>query len=288
MVKGVPSGADEQDTAAPRHHQMIVTLFGLYARTPGAGIPVATIIRLLQDTGVGPAGVRSSISRLKKRGVLESVTVQGRSGYALSAGLDDTFREGDERIFHPRRAGIDDPWLLVTLTVPESQRSVRHKIRSSLVRMGFGSVTPGLWIAPGHLRPAVVSYFENRGLGGYLEFFLAQHVGSSDMHANVAQWWDLPALERQYAEFIRVQQPLLDCWLAGDDNSPDRLARAFVDHLVLVTEWRRLPYLDPGLPVELLSADWNALEAHDLFSRLHSLLGPLAETHAAAIIKDVS
>lgn len=267
---------------------MIVTLFGLYARNPGEGIPVATIIRLLQDTGAGPAGVRSSISRLKKRGVLESVTVQGRSGYALSAGLDDTFREGDERIFHPRRAGIDDPWLLATFTVPESQRSVRHKIRSSLVRMGFGSVTPGLWIAPGHLRPAVVSYFENRGLGEYLEFFLAEHVGSSDMRANVAQWWDLPALERQYAEFIRAQQPLLDSWLAEDHDSPDRLARAFVDHLVVVTEWRRLPYLDPGLPVELLSKDWNALEAHDLFSRLHSLLGPFAEAHAAAVIKDVS
>ena len=282
MVNEVPAAAEEQDAAAPRHHQLIVTLFGLYARAPGGGIPVATIIRLLQDAGVGPAGVRSSISRLKKRGVLESVTIQGRSGYALAAGLDDTFREGDERIFHPRRAGSEDPWLLATFTVPESQRSIRHKIRSSLIRMGFGSVTPGLWIAPGHLRPTAVSYFENRGLGSYLEFFLAEHVGSSDMRANVAQWWDLPALERQYAEFIRTQQPLLDSWLSGEHDGPNRLANAFVDHLVLLTEWRRIPYLDPGLPVELLSEDWNALEAQDLFSRLHALLGPMAQTHASA------
>ncbi|MDK1326592.1 PaaX family transcriptional regulator C-terminal domain-containing protein [Arthrobacter sp. zg-Y1143] len=287
MIKEVPPAAEMQEGTVPRHHQLIVTLFGLYARTPGAGIPVATIIRLLQDAGVGPAGVRSSISRLKKRGVLESVTVQGRSGYALSSGMQDTFREGDERIFHPRRAGIEDPWLLATFTVPESQRNIRHKIRSSLVRMGFGSVTPGLWIAPGHLRPSVLSYFENRGMGQYLEFFLADHVGSSDMRANVAQWWDLPALELQYAEFIRLQQPLLERWLDGGQPVADRMARAFVDHLLLLTEWRRLPYLDPGLPVELLSKDWNALEAHDLFSRLHSVLGPLAEEHATAVIDDV-
>lgn len=284
MIKEGPSAADEQDTAAPRHHQLIITLFGLYARTPGGGIPVATIIRLLQDAGVGPAGVRSSISRLKKRGVLESTTVQGRSGYALAAGLDATFQEGDERIFHPRRAELGDPWLLATFTVPESQRSIRHKIRSSLVRMGFGAVTPGLWIAPGHLRPAVLSYFENRGLSGYLEFFTADHAGSSDMRSNVAQWWDLPALESQYADFIRGQQPLLDHWTAGEYSAPEQASRAFVHHLALVTEWRRFPYLDPGLPVELLPEDWKALEAHDLFSRLHSLLGPLAERHAAAII----
>lgn len=287
MIKEVPPAADVQEAAAPRHHQLIVTLFGLYARTPGGGIPVATIIRLLQDAGVGPAGVRSSISRLKKRGVLESVVVHGRNGYALSAGLDDTFREGDERIFHPRRAAADDPWLLATFTVPESQRSIRHKIRSALVRMGFGSVTPGLWIAPGHLRPAVISYFEKRGLDCYLEFFLADHVGSSDMRANVAQWWDLPAMESQYADFIRTQKPLLEDWMSGD-GGPGAEARAFVDHLTMVTQWRRLPYLDPGLPAELLSDDWNALEAHELFSSLHTLLSPLAEAHAAAVIKEIS
>lgn len=286
MIKEVPPAADVQEAAAPRHHQLIVTLFGLYARTPGGGIPVATIIRLLQDAGVGPAGVRSSISRLKKRGVLESVVVNGRNGYALSAGLDDTFREGDERIFHPRRAAADDPWLLATFTVPESQRSIRHKIRSTLVRMGFGSVAPGLWIAPGHLRPAVISYFEQRGLGDYLEFFLADHVGSSDMRANVAQWWDLPAMENQYADFIRTQKPLLEDWMSEGGPGPE--ARAFVDHLTLVTQWRKLPYLDPGLPAELLSDDWNALEAHELFSHLHALLSPLAEAHAAAVMKEIS
>jgi phenylacetic acid degradation operon negative regulatory protein len=288
MITDRPAAANEQEPAAPRHHQLIVTLFGLYARTPGGGIPVAAIIRLLQDAGVGPAGVRSSISRLKKRGVLDSVTVQGRSGYALAAGLDATFQEGDERIFHPQRAKLGDPWLLATFTVPESQRSVRHKIRSTLVRMGFGAVTPGLWIAPGHLRPAVLSYFDSRGLSEYLEFFTADHAGSTDMRENVARWWDLPALQSQYAEFIRAQQPLLDKWTAGGYSGPDQQAQAFVDHLVLLTEWRRLPYLDPGLPVELLSKDWNALEAHELFSRLHSLLGPLARNHATAILEGVS
>lgn len=40
----------------------------------------------------------------------------------------------------------------------------------------------------------------------------------------------------------------------------------------LLTQWRRLPYLDPGLPTELLPADWNAVAARQVFQQLHAVL----------------
>ncbi|MEU7065652.1 PaaX family transcriptional regulator C-terminal domain-containing protein [Streptomyces sp. NPDC046161] len=40
----------------------------------------------------------------------------------------------------------------------------------------------------------------------------------------------------------------------------------------LLTQWRRLPYLDPGLPTELLPADWNAVTARQVFQQLHGVL----------------
>lgn len=271
-----------KETSVPRHHQLIVSLFGLYARQNGGGLAVATIIALMQDIGVESSGTRSSISRLKKRGVIDSVQVNGRSGYSLAPSVIETFIEGDERIFHPRRAGKGDQWLLATFTVPESQRNIRHKIRSSLVRMGFGSVTPGLWIAPGHLRDAVLSYFDTRGLNEYLEFFMADHVGGADLHKNIGAWWDLPALDALYSEFLERNRGLLDSWIQRDGlgSDPESDTRAFADYLVLITQWRRLPYLDPGLPTEFLPKNWNALEAEQLFQRLHALLAPRAERHA--------
>ncbi|GAA0666494.1 hypothetical protein GCM10010193_17640 [Kitasatospora atroaurantiaca] len=39
----------------------------------------------------------------------------------------------------------------------------------------------------------------------------------------------------------------------------------------MLTDWRRLPYLDPGLPVERLPDDWNAVEARQIFVALHTL-----------------
>ena len=288
MTTNVDDRTGPRENPVPRHHQLIVSLFGLYARQHGGALAVATIISLMQDIGVESSGTRSSISRLKKRGVIDSVQVNGRNGYALAPSVIETFIEGDERIFHPRRAAKDDQWLLATFTVPESQRNIRHKIRSSLVRMGFGSVTPGLWIAPGHLRDAVLAYFDTRGLNEFLEFFMADHVGGADLQQNIGSWWDLPALDDLYSDFLARNRGLLESWtrrveLSSDSESD---ASAFADYLILVTQWRRLPYLDPGLPIELLPEKWNAFEAEELFQKLHTLLASRAERHADRAIDE--
>lgn len=279
-----PSGGSENST--PRHHQLIISLFGLYARAYGGELQVSTIISLMNDLGVESAGVRSSISRLKKRGVIDSVKVNNRNGYALSPSALSAFAEGDERIFTPRRATADSRWLLATFTVPESQRSIRHKIRSTLVRMGFGAVAPGLWIAPEHLKDEALSYFDRHGMADYFEFFLAEHVGSHDLAKNMGIWWDLESLDSLYSEFLETNRPLLEKWtkIPTAQESEDLDAEAFADYLVLITQWRRLPYSDPGLPAELLPEGWNAIAASDLFQQLHEIIGFRASRHAERAI----
>lgn len=53
--------------ASPRHQQLIAAVFGLYGREHRGALPVAGLVRLLGDLGVEGAGVRSAVSRLKKR-----------------------------------------------------------------------------------------------------------------------------------------------------------------------------------------------------------------------------
>lgn len=276
------------ESSAPRHHQLIVSLFGLYARQHGGTLPVATIISLMQDVGVESAGTRSSISRLKKRGVIDSVQVNGRNGYALSPAVLSNFAEGDERIFHPRRATADERWLLATFTVPETQRNIRHKIRSALISMGFGSVVPGLWIAPEHVKDSAMEYFKRRELDDYFEFFVADHIGGTDVKNNISSWWDLSSLEQLYSQFLDANESRLKDWearLATSASGDLELeASAFADHLTLLTQWRRLPYSDPGLPAEYLPEGWNALTAESVFQKLHALLSPLATKHAERVI----
>ncbi len=44
-------------------------------------------------------------------------------------------------------------------------------------------------------------------------------------------------------------------WRDAGDGLPDR--DAFVDFTTLSHRWRKFPFLDPGLPVELLPPDWG-------------------------------
>jgi len=73
----------ERDRAI-RPRALIVTVYGLYAREVGGWLSVQSLIKLMSALGVDEPAVRSSISRLKRRGLLLAEKVDGAAGYALS------------------------------------------------------------------------------------------------------------------------------------------------------------------------------------------------------------
>ena len=48
--------------------------------------------------------------------------------------------------------------------------------------------------------------------------------------------------------------------------------------------WQRLPYLDPGLPLELLPAGWSGVIAGHLFAEMNEQLNEAAMRHAVSLI----
>jgi phenylacetic acid degradation operon negative regulatory protein len=55
-------------------------------------------------------------------------------------------------------------------------------------------------------------------------------------------------------------------------------------YVPMLTEWRRLPYRDPGLPLSLLPPRWNGVTAGALFDTLNGALRRPAREHALAVI----
>ena len=273
-------------SVSPRHQQFIVTIYGLYAREEGDALPVASLVRLMGELGVEAAGVRSSVSRLKRRGVLESRRYGGVATYGMSVGAVQMFAEGDTRIFAPARAARNDRWLLVVFSIPETLRAKRHVLRTELTRLGFGSVTSGVWIAPVNVWEQARGQLERHGLSPYVDAFSADHLLPGELAAKVAEWWDLEALDAMYAEFVTKHAGMLRRWEERVLESPQAgsAKQAFVDYVTMVTEWRRLPFLDPGLPLDLLPDHWNGLRAEQLFTGLNRVLGPIARAHVSGIM----
>jgi len=263
-------GGVERGPLPPR--ALIVTVLGLYVREFGGWISVSALIRLMAAAGVDEQAVRSSLSRLKRRGIVEAERRGGVAGYALSEYARQVLEVGDRRIFAEREEHTHD-WAVVVFSVPESERQKRHALRARLSWLGFGTVSSGVWIAPGRLADDARDVLLADGLDPYVDLFRAEYLAFGDPAAKIAEWWDLAALEQLYADFRDAHEPARRHWAAQEQVPPG--AEAFSDYVRALTSWRRLPYLDPGLPTDLLPDSWVGTTAARTFFALHGrLAGP--------------
>ena len=279
------SEAGEVNESAGREREsrlgpLILTVFGLYARSEDDWLSVASLVRLMAELGLDERAVRSAISRLKRRGVLRPERHAKAAGYSLEPATLEVLAEGDSRIFERVRASAEDGWLLVVFSVPESEREKRHELRAALTRLGFGTAAPGVWIAPGNLAAETRRTLERRKLTGYVDIFHGGHIAFGEPRSKVRQWWDLDELAGLYADFSRQYRPVQERTEAHGVAPHE----AFQTYIPMLTTWRRLPYRDPGLPLPLLPPGWSGESAGQLFDALNQALSGPAREHAMAVI----
>lgn len=272
-VSGSEDGVEPAAQSRPR--SLIVTVFGAYAREADGWLSVAALVRLLAAVGVEEPAVRSSVSRLKRRGVLVAERRNGAAGYGLSEAFRTELDEGDRRIFSRPAGQLEDGWVLAAFSVPESERRMRHQLRSRLTWLGFGTVAPGVRVAPAHLADDTRRVLARLGLSPYVDLFRADYLDFADLREEVCRWWDLDELAREYGGYLDAWQPVLSSWRRRRSVEP---RDAFRDYMGTLDAWRRLPFLDPGLPAELLPRGWQGTKAADVFFGLRErLAGPAHE-----------
>jgi phenylacetic acid degradation operon negative regulatory protein len=276
------SSTTSRDAARPR--ELILTFYGLYREVIRGWISIAHLIRLMAEVDVDAPAVRSAVSRLKRRGLIEARAVAGAAGYSLSPAGQQLLAEGDPRIFGRQPAQLSHGWVLAVFSVPESERGKRHVLRSRLDQLGFGSAASGVWIAPQQLAEEARHRIGTLGLAGYVELFEGARMPLAQLRATVGQWWDLAGLAEGYDGFCATHEPVMRRW--SRQRRPGDAA-AFADYMRVVDSWRKIVYRDPRLPAELLPADWVGNRAERIFFGLHAALRGPAEKHVIAVLQSV-
>ena len=270
----MPPGAD---SATPR--SLLTTFFGAFVRDLGGWIAVADLIGLMADVDLDAQAVRSAVSRLKRRGVVVAERRGAAAGYRLTPAAHAMLAAGDARIFgRPGPApAAGAEWLLVSFSIPEAQRALRHRLRSRLEWLGLGTVAPAVWIGPARVEPEVRALVAEFGLAGRVELFRAEHAGFTPAPEALARWWDLDAIAAEYRAYLGAWRPRLA--RVRRRRGPLGPAEAFAAHLRQLDAWRRIPFHDPGLPPSALPADWPGPAAWAVFAELTERLGPVALGH---------
>jgi phenylacetic acid degradation operon negative regulatory protein len=264
---------------------MIFTLYGDYIRHRGGEAWTGSLIELLGLFGLSSQAVRSTLSRLSRKGWVQSRKVGRNSFYSLTPQSIELLEEGAVRIFQPRHDPWDGQWHLLVYSIPESKRHLRRRLRKQLIWLGFGALNHATWISPRDLRAEVEQIVRSLRVVPYVELFSGGHLVFSSDAEIIARGWNLEELNDYYATFIDRYEPLFqECQaLLRDGDSPDPRG-CFMQRFMLVHEYRSSPYVDPNLPVELLPDDWLGERAALLFQQYRELLADDADIFVDSVL----
>ncbi len=254
--------------AARRPQTLMLSFLGIHVRGRAVAIYSGGLIDVLGRVGVSEEAVRSTLTRMSQRGLLQRHRVGRRTYFGLTPRSAAVLEEGHYRVWltSPVNREWDGHWTVVGFSLPESWRSRRHDLRSRLLWAGFGPLQNGMWIAPSIVD--VPSLLGDLGLDEHLNVLTARAAKPTEADQLMRSAFDVDSIAARYRAFLSRwdrRRPLRDL--------PDDLAR----ELLLNSDWLQLIRQDPRLPTELLPADWPAVQAEEVF---HDLAGAFRESAA--------
>ncbi len=252
--------------------QLLLAFFGdvVLDQSPDP-VPAPLLLDILEGARVAPATTRAALNRMAGRGLLSRVK-QGRGiAYGLTERGCEVLREASVRVNRPRPFEPQgDGWTLVTFSVPEGQRTLRHRLRATLTWAGFAPLRDGLWVAPGTVDLDSALHPLAREIPrGALTGFLAHELEGYEMGASVRSAWDLASIRGAHEEF-------LSAW-----RTPETMPGAapwLTTRTALIADWLELLRADPGLPTAYLGNDWPADSSTETFRARREELDSAART----------
>jgi phenylacetic acid degradation operon negative regulatory protein len=267
-----------------------MTFFGAFLRRLGGWIAVADLIALMADVGLDAQAVRSSVSRLKRRGVIESERRGGAAGYRLTPHGEAILRAGDARIFGRRdnAAARADDVAVGPRDVAARPRDIAAGSRDVAARPR--DVAAGRRdIAARPREPAwLLVVFSIPEQQRAVRHRLRSGLAGLGLGTVAPAVWIAPAHLRD--EVVRLVEELgigdrVDLFaadpLGGDVGrwwDLDALAAeyaayladwegvdggGFAEHIRHLDAWRRIPFHDPGLPSPVSERAWTVFAALD-------------------------
>jgi phenylacetic acid degradation operon negative regulatory protein len=264
-----------REVSATSARSLLLTVLGEFVLPGSAPVWTQTVLDLLAAVGIEEKSARQALARTAADGVVVSERVGRRVRWDLSDAGRRLLVEGAARIYaHGRTHPTwDGRWLMVVASVPEAQRTERHRLRTRLAWAGLGSPSPGVWVSPDAGRlDEVRDVLAEVGLTD-------AHVIVGDYHGGLAagelaaRAWDLADLESRYTDFVDRFASLAPI----DDDA------TLTAQIQLVDAWRRFPFLDPGLPDALLPRPWIGHRAAEVFHTRHPQWAPAATRRYAGL-----
>ena len=261
-----------RELSATSARSLLLTVLGEFVQPRDEAVWTQVLLDVLGELGVEQKSGRQALARTAAEGLLSSDRSGRRVRWSLTATGSQLLSAGAQRIysFGSSPAGWDGRWLVLLVSVPESRRQLRHRLRTRLAWAGLGTPAPGVWLSPDPDKQIeVAEVIHELALEEVTSSFVGAFGQIGQERELVAQAWNLAGVEAAYQDFIAT-------FSAAEPSTPRDVLR---DQIHLVHAWRRFPFLDPQLPTELLPGGWAGAKAAELFHERHERWDAVARRH---------
>lgn len=235
----------------------LFTLFGDVVRPAGGNAWLTTLTACMGALGFTPEATRTALHRMAAEGWVSPTKIGRFAAYGLTDLGVERLDEAAARIYRLRAADWDGCWHLLVCPAAGREADLARQLRW----MGHGRLSADVWVSPHRQGTRLQQLLDSHGVAQAAVRFDTEKVSAAAENARiVSAAWDLSQLREAHERFIRE-------W--ADVRPTDDPRSAFTTRIGLVHHWRSFLFLDPGLPADLLPADWLGDRAADVFRTLY-------------------
>lgn len=242
--------------------QLLLAFLGEYVLDSDVGpIRASALISVLEGAGVAAPATRATLDRLVQSEFLSRERRGRETLFSITDHGSAVLSEASDRVRGPRPFDAPgDGWTLVTFSIPEDQRQLRHRLRATLSWDGFAPIRDGLWLAPGEvdLEASLLPLRDDLPAGS-LTAFHARELPGFSIADSVRSAWDIAAIRAAHETFIGT-------WTNGGPEGRGDRSR-LTTRVMLVADWLALLSADPRLPREFMGDEWPAATSFALYRR---------------------
>lgn len=234
------------------------------------------LVRLLGDLGRTQSGARTQLNRMRRAGRLSAEQRGGRTYYRLAGPFASSYRR--VRLDEGRPAAVWPGYFHALLyQVPESRRSFRDRLRRTALLLGYGQLQQGVLVAVEDHAAELAPLLDERPAGCSVRTVT---IGMDVEQAARAalEVWDLPAVDRTLRNHVATLEANL-----RPETAPAPTAATLRRFAALYTGPTVDLLADPGLPPELLPADWCRPRLEALMREVRDRYLPLAATYLRSV-----
>ena len=205
------------------------------------------------------ASYLSSVSQmLSTKNIKKEVDEKGRVFLKLtSVGKKKVERKFP--VFSMQTKKWDGYFMIVIFDIPETEQSVRRRLRTKLKELGFGMLQHSVWISPHHFEEDMGEFLAEKSLESMAYVLSARKLWVKDMKKLAEKVWRLKEINEGYEKVVDKTENFVDI---PEVKRKGELKEIWEIYLGTLTR-------DPLLPKELLPNYWLRKKAFGVFSKLN-------------------